>query len=57
MPTRPAVLAPYGANHSNEKMVLKVLADILWAANSGDLTALALLDTSTMTKLVCGVPR
>ena len=37
----------YSVNHSTETVLLKVLADILWALDSGDLAAnLALLDLS-----------
>ena len=36
----------YSANHSTETAVLKVLADILLALDSGDLAMLMLLDLS-----------
>jgi hypothetical protein len=42
----PDLQSAYRANHSTETAVLKVLADILRAVDSGDLTVLALLDLS-----------
>ena len=48
---RPAV-CPYRANHSTETALLKVLADILRAVNSGDLAVLALLDLSAAFDMV-----
>ena len=36
----------YCINHLAETALLKVLADILWVADSGDLAVLALLDFS-----------
>jgi hypothetical protein len=42
----PDLQSAYRANHSTETAVLKVLADILRAADDGDLAVLALLDLS-----------
>ena len=42
----PELQSAYGADHSNETAVLKVLGDILRALDSGDLALLTLLDLS-----------
>ena len=42
----PDLQSAYRANHSTETAVLKVLADILLALDSGDLALLTLLDLS-----------
>jgi len=42
----PRLQSAYRANHSTETAVLKVLSDILLAIDSGDLSALVLLDLS-----------
>jgi len=44
----PELQSAYRANHSTETAVLKVLADILRAVDSGDLAALTLLDLSSL---------
>jgi Reverse transcriptase (RNA-dependent DNA polymerase) len=42
----PRLQPAYRTNHSTETAVLKVLSDILLAADAGDLSALVLLDLS-----------
>jgi hypothetical protein len=42
----PSLQSAYRANHSTETAVLKVLSDMLLAIDSGDLSALVLLDLS-----------
>ena len=42
----PDLQSAYRANHSTETAVLKVLADILFAVDTGDLALLTLLDLS-----------
>ena len=42
----PELQSAYGAHHSTETAVLKVLGDILRARDSGDLALLTLLDLS-----------
>jgi len=42
----PDLQSAYRTNHSTETAILKVVADILQALDSGDLTALVLIDLS-----------
>jgi len=43
----PLLQSAYRTHHSTQMAVLKVLTDILYAADDGDLSVLALLDLST----------
>ena len=43
----PSLQSAYRAYHSTETAVLKVVSDILWAVDSGNLSLLALLDLSS----------